>query len=280
VLGDPILWLFALSVALLAAGVLGVVVSTRRARERERSAGAPVTELGAQMFRFTELQAEIKHLHAEGERVRAERDELQDVLARLSALLDAAPATGGSRWRRKISRVSRPAAPGVSGTGAETIFTGEGAMSDKTKLLRDADQAFGELRESFDGLSEDEMRRVWLGAWGVREILIHIAGWHEEMVPALGRIAKGEEPYPAGAYDDFDAWNARFVERRVGVKTADVIAELEVSHRAFLAAASTVPERFFDAGGAAVAPFDGAGAGHYREHMAQIRQWRDEAAGA
>ncbi|HEX7785643.1 MAG TPA: maleylpyruvate isomerase N-terminal domain-containing protein, partial [Methylomirabilota bacterium] len=122
--------------------------------------------------------------------------------------------------------------------------------------------------------------RVWLGAWGVREILVHIAGWHEEMVPALERIARDEEPYPAGAYDDFDDWNARFVERKNGVKTADVIAELEASHRAFVAAASTVPERFFTPGGAAVGPFDGAGAGHYREHAAQIRQWRDRTAGA
>jgi hypothetical protein len=150
-------------------------------------------------------------------------------------------------------------------------------MNDKARLLREADEAFGELRESFEGLSDDEMRRVWLGTWGVREILIHIAGWHDEMAPALGRIATGEEAYPAGTYDDFDAWNARFVEQKTGVKTGDVIADLEGSHRAFLVAAAAVPEGLFTPGGAAIAPFDGAGAGHYREHAAQIRRWRDEA---
>jgi hypothetical protein len=112
----------------------------------------------------------------------------------------------------------------------------------------------------------------------VREILIHISGWHDEMIPALGRIAKGEEAYPASAYDDFDAWNARFVEQKTGVKTADVVAELEASHRAFVSAAAAVPERFFAPGAAAVSPFEGAGAGHYREHLAQIRQWRGGAA--
>lgn len=151
-------------------------------------------------------------------------------------------------------------------------------MSDKARLLREADEAFGELRESIDGLSDDEMRGVWLGRWGVREILIHISGWHDEMIPALGRVAKGEEAYPAGAYDDFDAWNARFVEQKTGVKTAEVVAELEASHRAFVSAAAAVPERFFAPGAAAVAPFEGAGAGHYREHLAQIRQWRGGAA--
>jgi hypothetical protein len=279
-LDDPILWLFALSVVLLVIGVLGVVVSTRRARARERAGAVPISELGSELIRFQELQAEIKQLSAEGERVRAERDELQDLLARLTALLERAPS-GGPRGRGQAFRVSQPPVPGVSGPVGETTFTGEAAMnengSDKARLLRDAGEAFGDLRESIEGLSDDEMRRVWLGTWGVREILIHISGWHDEMAPALGRVARGEEAYPAGTYDDFDAWNARFVEQKTGVKTGDVIADLESSHRAFLAAAAAVPEDLFGPDGAAVGPFDGAGPGHYREHTAQIRRWRDEA---
>ena len=54
-------------------------------------------------------------------------------------------------------------------------------MSEKATMLRDADLAFGELRGAIDGLSDEDMRRVWLGTWGVREILIHISGWHDEM---------------------------------------------------------------------------------------------------
>ena len=147
-------------------------------------------------------------------------------------------------------------------------------MSDKATLLRDADEAFGELRQAIDGLGDEEMRRVWLGSWGVREILIHISGWHDEMIPALGRVARGEAPYPAGTYDDFDAWNARFVERRAGVKPADVVAELEASHRRFVDAARAVPDAAWAPGGPAREPFEGAGAGHYREHTAQIAGWR------
>jgi hypothetical protein len=147
-------------------------------------------------------------------------------------------------------------------------------MSDKITLLRDADEAFAELHRTIDGLSDEEMRRVWLGTWGVREILIHIAGWHEELTPALGRIGKGEVPYSPGTYDDFDAWNARFVERKTGVKSADVLAELEASHRQFVGAAAALPESLFAPGAAARESFEGAGAPHYREHAAQIRQWR------
>jgi hypothetical protein len=147
-------------------------------------------------------------------------------------------------------------------------------MSTKATLLRDASEAFTELREAVAGLSDEEMHRVWFGTWSVREILIHISGWHDEATPALGRVAKGEAPYPPGTYDDFDAWNARFVARKAGVKIADVLAELDASHRAFVAAAAAVPEADFEPGGPARDPFEGSGPGHYREHAAQIREWR------
>jgi hypothetical protein len=148
-------------------------------------------------------------------------------------------------------------------------------MSDKSRLVRDADEAFTELEQAIEGLGDDAMGRVWLGTWGVREILIHISGWHRAMIPALASIGRGEAlPYAAGTYDDFDAWNARFVADKAGVKVADVLAELAASHRAFVAAAAAVPEAHFVPGGAALGPLDGAGAGHYREHAAQIRDWR------
>jgi len=150
-------------------------------------------------------------------------------------------------------------------------------MSDRATMLRQAEDAFTELRQAVDGLSDEQMRGVWLGSWGVREILIHISGWHEAMIPALGNIAKGEAPYPPGTYDDFDAWNARFVERRAGVKPADILAEVDLTHRRLGAAAAGVPEAHFAPGGGARDPFDGAGAGHYREHAAQIREWRPRA---
>ena len=147
-------------------------------------------------------------------------------------------------------------------------------MSDKERLLREADEAFAELRRATEGLTDDEMRQVWFGSWGVREILIHISGWHEAMAPALGHIARSEAPYPAGTYDDFDAWNARFVLRKTGVKTGDVLAELDASHGSFIAAARAVPDQHFETGSAARETFENNGAGHYREHAAQIREWR------
>ena len=152
-------------------------------------------------------------------------------------------------------------------------------MSDKATLLREADETFEQLRQTVEGLSDEDVCRVWLGTWGVREILIHISGWHREMIPALERIERGEPPYPAGAYDDFDAWNARFVAGKAGAKSSEVLAELDASHHDFMAAARAVSEAHFAMGGAARDLFDGVAPGHYREHAAQIGEWRLRARG-
>ena len=147
-------------------------------------------------------------------------------------------------------------------------------MSEKATLLQEAEDTFSELRQAIDGLDDARLTRVWLGTWSAREILNHISGWHREMIPALGRLAGGEPPYPAGTYDDFDAWNARFVERKRGVKVAVVLAELDASHRDFIRAAAAVPAPAYAPDGAARELVIGVGPGHYREHTAQIREWR------
>jgi hypothetical protein len=153
-------------------------------------------------------------------------------------------------------------------------------MGAKQALLNDAQAAYTDLRQAVDGIPEARMTEPWLGTWGAREILVHISGWHREMIPALGRIGEGQAPYPDGvSYDDFDAWNARFVEAKRGVKVADVLAELAGSHRDFVAAATALAEEHLAPGGAAHDLFSGTGAAHYREHAAKIRGWRREATG-
>jgi hypothetical protein len=150
-------------------------------------------------------------------------------------------------------------------------------MADKQKLVREADEAFGELREAVSGLDETAMKKVWLGTWGVREIVIHISGWHRELIPAFGRLGRNQTPYPEGvSYDDFDAWNARFVEAKRDAKMPDILSELEASHRDFMAAASAQSDEHFAAGSPAREMFEGAGAPHYREHAGQIREWREK----
>jgi hypothetical protein len=78
---DPGVWLFGLAVGLFLAGVLGVVLSTRRVPPNE-ALGMPgiIADPGS--------ERQLLQLEAEVERLRAERDELQSVIGRLAALLE------------------------------------------------------------------------------------------------------------------------------------------------------------------------------------------------
>ena len=147
-------------------------------------------------------------------------------------------------------------------------------MGDKEKVLRDADDAYEELRQAVAGLDDAQIRTVWLGSWGVKEILTHISAWDREMAPGFSRIDRGEPPYPAGAYDDYDAWNARFVEAGKDASHRDVLDTLVTSHRNFITAAGKLGEEHFAAGASARELFESIVAQHYREHAAQIREWR------
>jgi hypothetical protein len=151
-------------------------------------------------------------------------------------------------------------------------------MGLKDELLRQADDDFGALKRALVGLSDDAMRRPCSGAWGVREILAHIAGWQREMIPVLERVARGERPIPEGvSYEDVDGWNARHVAARRGLTVEGVRAELDASHCDFLAAAGAVPEARFAPDRTAARVVDLNGPHHYREHAAQIRAWRRQA---
>jgi hypothetical protein len=145
----------------------------------------------------------------------------------------------------------------------------------KAELLNEAAREYRALHEALQGLNEEHMTEVWLGTWSVRDIVGHIAGWHQEMTPALERLARGERPIREGvSYDDVDAWNERFAAVRRSTPVADVLLELDKTHEAFMKAAAAVPDARFQPGKTAWKIVDGNSAHHYREHGEQIRAWR------
>ncbi len=145
----------------------------------------------------------------------------------------------------------------------------------KDELVAELDAEFDNLLAAVDGLSDEQMLKVWYGDWSVRDILAHITGWHHEMDGALARIARGERPVPEGVdYSDADAWNARFTDTWRHASPAAVLEELRASKEAFAAAARLVPDDRFEEGRAAYRILHNAGIDHYREHAPAIREWR------
>ena len=148
-------------------------------------------------------------------------------------------------------------------------------MSAKQDLLNEAAREYKAFHEAIQGLNETQMTEVWLGTWSLRDIVAHISGWHHELEPALGRIARGERPVPAGtSYEDVDAWNEKFAAARKTTPVAEVLLELDASHEAFMHAAAQVPEDRFVEGKTAWKIVSQNTGHHYREHGEQIRAWR------
>ena len=145
----------------------------------------------------------------------------------------------------------------------------------KDELLNQAARDYKAFHETLAGLNEEHMSEVWLGTWSIRDVVAHISGWHRELAPALERLARGERPIAEGvSYEDVDVWNGRFADAKKGAATADILAELDASHAAFMRAAATVPDERYVAGKTAHKIVDLNSRHHYLEHRGQIETWR------
>jgi hypothetical protein len=153
-------------------------------------------------------------------------------------------------------------------------MTGQGGRRDQ--LLAELDEAFAGLQATHRDLPDAGKRVVMQGTWSVKDILVHISGWHREMAGALTRIARGERAVPEGVdYSNFDAWNARFVETARATPVSEVERELAGSFAAFRQAVADLPENRLIPGRTADRIVHEAGMDHYRHHAAQIRAWRE-----
>ena len=144
-------------------------------------------------------------------------------------------------------------------------------------LLKTLDDEFAGFLDTIDGLSDERMTNVWYGEWSVRDILAHIVGWHREEAGMLERMPSGERPWPEGSghpYNEGDAWNARFVEKWHTASPATILEELKDSKDEYVAAARLLPEERFREGRTAYRLLQEGSIDHYRDHAAQIRDWR------
>jgi hypothetical protein len=148
-------------------------------------------------------------------------------------------------------------------------------MSDKPTTLKLLDEGYQNFRKAIDGLDAAALERVWYGTWSVKDIIAHLLGWEKEMGGALERMARGEKPVPEGVdYADSDAWNAKFSLAMKQQLPSTVLAEWGRLHQLYRKAAAAVPDDRFGEGKTANRLVETSGYGHYREHAAPIREWR------
>ena len=148
-------------------------------------------------------------------------------------------------------------------------------MSDKPTALRLVEEEYQNLRRAIDGLDAAALQRIWFGSWSVKDIIAHVFGWQREMTGALQRLARGEKPTPEGVdYSDSDAWNAKFSLVMTQQLPTTVLADWGQVHQVYVKAAAAVADDRFGEGKTVNRLLESSGSGHFREHAAQIREWR------
>jgi uncharacterized protein (TIGR03083 family) len=148
-------------------------------------------------------------------------------------------------------------------------------VTDKEAVLQDYRAAYSEFRSAVEGLTEEQMEKPFLDNWSVREIVGHLAGWHDQMTLGLERMARGERPTPEGVdWSNIQAFNDRFARDVGDRRAADILRDLDSKVAVFEGALRALPDDRFGPNKTATRMAAGAGYEHLREHAEEIKQAR------
>ena len=148
---------------------------------------------------------------------------------------------------------------------------------DRQQLLKKLDKAWAAIKESYAGLPDAQLTQPGvMGDWSVKDILAHVTTWEQESLKYLPLIIQGgRPPRYSTKYGGIDAFNAQMREQKRGLSLADVLRQLDETHRRLIDYVQSAPEeqirqetRFrrrlrFDT------------YRHYQEHASVIWEWRE-----
>lgn len=125
--------------------------------------------------------------------------------------------------------------------------------------------------------NEQLEERLGDGAWTRKQMVAHIATWHDMTGDRLGRFMDSGEPVDFDGHED--AINARAARAATGRTTGEIIQGVEDSYRRLHRQVSRLTdEQLVDHDGFAAAIIAGNSYGHYREHLADLGVTVDRAA--
>jgi len=150
---------------------------------------------------------------------------------------------------------------------------------DKTTLLRSMDEAHATLAGLVASLSDEALDAPAPGmdGWTRKDVLHHIAWWHDHAAGVVEALCAGREPYGADTWD-VDAWNAwTLTEGRSSTALATRTEEAQSFVRLVAAVEPASPARLFEAGHfawmedrALADTVEGDSFGHYPEHLPHL----------
>jgi hypothetical protein len=113
------------------------------------------------------------------------------------------------------------------------------------------------------------------GAWSVRDILAHVTTWEEEALKYLPLILEGgKPPRYSVSYGGIDAFNARMTEKKSGLSLAEVLRQLDDTHRRIIGLIQGAPEDQLTRETRFRRRLRLDTYHHYPQHAEAIRKWR------
>jgi len=147
---------------------------------------------------------------------------------------------------------------------------------DRRQLLKRLDTAWVALKASYAGLSDSQLLEPGVtGAWSVRDILAHVTTWEEEALKYLPLILEGgKPPRYSVSYGGIDAFNARMTEEKSGLSLAEVLRQLDDTHRRIMGLIQGAPEDQLTRETRFRRRLRLDTYHHYPQHAEAIRKWR------
>jgi len=147
----------------------------------------------------------------------------------------------------------------------------------RQQLLQKLDQAWSELKDSYAGLSDAQLREPGvIGDWSVKDVLAHVTWWEAEALKHLPLILQqGRPPRYSARYGGIDAFNALMTERKQDLSLADVLFLQEETHGRLVEYIRSVPEEQFTRETRFRHRLRLDTYSHYPQHAKAIREWRE-----
>ncbi len=146
----------------------------------------------------------------------------------------------------------------------------------REQLVEKMERAWGELMQSYAGLSEIQMvEQGVVGDWSVKDVLAHVTTWEEEALTHLPHILAGETPPRYSVtYGGVDAFNALMTERKRELSLEEVLRQLDETHARIMAYVGAAPEELLTTETRFRRRIRLDTYGHYRGHAKMIGEWR------
>jgi Mycothiol maleylpyruvate isomerase N-terminal domain len=153
----------------------------------------------------------------------------------------------------------------------------DSAVSDQVQLLLNRlDTAWAALTDSYAGVPDSQLVEPGVvDDWSVKDILAHVTTWEEEALKHLPLIIAGGTPPRYAAQGGIDAFNARATEAGRRRSLAEVLRRRDETHARLLEFIRSQPAGTFAGQARARRRLRLDTYGHYPEHTAAIRAWRE-----